>query len=144
MLVFWCTGIFFPALFKTKEAYFISNIFIDKIYSLVCHQDYTKSFFFSGSKLEVCARCTGIYLGAMIIAIPGLIFSNLKLYSKKILLICLGIMATDILLYSTGIYNYSRLIALITGLILGSVSILYIFGGIDEYFSGVKFRPNVQ
>jgi uncharacterized membrane protein len=144
MLVFWCTGIFFPVLFRTKEAYFISNIFIDKIYSLVCHQDKTKSFFISGSKLEVCSRCTGIYLGALIIAIPGLLFPNMKLYSKKILLICICIMTVDILLYSTGIYNYSRLIALITGLILGSVSILYIFGGIDEYFSGVKFKPDVQ
>lgn len=111
---------------------------------MVCHQDASKSFFLSGNKLEVCARCTGIYLGALIFSISGLIFSKLKLISKIFLFISIGIIMIDIFLYSAGIYNYSKPIALITGLILGSVSILYIFGGIEEYLSEVKNRPNVK
>lgn len=144
MLLIWCTGIFFPVLSVTTQSYLVSHIFLDKIYSLVCHQENSKSYFFSGIKIEVCARCTGIYLGALIISIPGMIFSKLKFHSKKILLLSIGIMTADVFLYSVGFYHYSRLVALLTGLILGSVSIPYIFEGINEYFSEVKNNPNVQ
>lgn len=144
MLLIWCSGIFFPIIRVTNQPYLIAHIISDKIYSLVCHQDKSKSFFFLGNKLEVCARCTGIYLGALIFSIPGLIFSKFKPQSKIFLFVGIGIMAADILLYSTGIYSYSKVIALITGLILGSISILYIFDGIDKYLSEVRTKPNVQ
>ncbi len=144
MMFIWCTGIFFPVLSMTGQSYLVSHIILNKIYSLVCHQENSKSFFIYGIEIEVCARCTGIYLGALIISVPALIFSKLKFHSKKILFISIGIMTADVLLYSAGAYHYSRFVALLTGLILGSVAILYIFDGIDEYFLEVKKNPNVQ
>jgi uncharacterized membrane protein len=35
-----------------------------EIGSLVCHQLPNRSFYFWGSQLPVCARCTGLYVGA--------------------------------------------------------------------------------
>jgi len=53
-------------------------------------------------------------------------------------------MAADVLFYSSGLYFYSKWIAFATGLILGSVSILYIFAGIEDYFIELKLSSNVQ
>ena len=143
-LTLWCFGIFFPVLFKSDESYLFSRVFLDKVYSLICHRDNAKSFFISGEKLEVCARCTGIYLGALIFSIPALLFPGIKPHSKRLLYSGMVIMATDIVLYSTGIYDYSKWVAFLTGLILGSVCILYIFDGIEEYFLESKLNLNVQ
>ncbi len=144
LLLTWCFGIFFPVLFHNSGSFLFSHIFLDKIYSLVCHQQNSKSFFISGDKLEVCARCTGIYCGALIFSIPALIFPKLKPGSKNPLYISMAIMAADVILYSSGVYSYSKWIAFFTGLILGSVSILYIFTGIEDFFSELKINSNVQ
>ena len=135
LIAVWCFGIFFPVLYHSNESNLFSGIFLGRIYSIVCHQADSKSFFVSGHKLEVCARCTGIYAGALFFAVTALFFPKFKPRSNRPLYIGMAIMAADIILYSAGIYSYSKWIALITGLILGSVSILYIFSGIEEYFS---------
>jgi hypothetical protein len=107
-------------------------LFTDKIYSIVCHQETAKSFFIDGNKLEVCARCTGIYSGAVIFSIAGLLFRKLRPRDKKWLL------------YSAGIYDYSKWVAFSTGMILGSASILYIFTGIEDYFLEFNLSSHAQ
>ena len=34
--------------------------------SLICHQQPTRSFYRAGSQLPVCARCLGLYVGALV------------------------------------------------------------------------------
>ena len=143
-MTIWCTGIFSPVFSNSNESYLISNSILHKIYSLVCHQESSKSFFISGHKLEVCARCAGIYLGGLLISVPALIFPGLKFRSRKPLFLSMIFMAADVILNTAGVYQYSKLTALITGLILGSVSILYIFNSIEEYFSEEIIYSNVQ
>ncbi len=143
-LSLWCLGIVFPVLFHSGDAILFSNIFLKKIYSQVCHQDPLKSIYISGQKLEVCARCTGIYAGSFISSIVVLFFPKIKPQSVKFLFISMVPMAADVFLYSTGVYNYSKWIAFSTGLILGSVSILYIFTTIENYFSELTLNSNVQ
>jgi uncharacterized membrane protein len=36
-----------------------------EIFRYLCHQDPGRSFFISGKKMPVCARCTGFYLGVL-------------------------------------------------------------------------------
>ena len=38
--------------------------FIFAVGSVICHQRPERSFFFDGHQLPVCARCTGLYVGA--------------------------------------------------------------------------------
>src|SRR5215475_7414277 len=42
-----------------------------QIGSLVCHQLPNRSFYFWGSQLPVCARCTGLYVGAALAALAS-------------------------------------------------------------------------
>ena len=46
--------------------------------ALVCHQRPERSFHWDGAQLAVCARCTGIYLGACVTAV--LAFAPPRLY----------------------------------------------------------------
>ncbi len=140
----WFAGIFSNTLYSNGFPGIFPGLFPDKIYSLVCHQDRVKSFFITGQKLEVCARCTGIYTGALLFSVAGLIFSRLRSHDKRWLLYSMIPMAADVILYSAGVYDYSKWISFTTGLILGSVSILYIFTGIEDYFFGFKLNSNVQ
>jgi len=39
--------------------------------SLVCHQLPNRSFYFAGAQLPVCARCTGLYVGAAVAALAA-------------------------------------------------------------------------
>ena len=41
--------------------------------ALVCHQRPERSFHWDGAQLAVCARCTGIYLGACITAVLAVV-----------------------------------------------------------------------
>ncbi len=144
LLSLWCLGIVFPVLFHSGDAILFSDIFLKKIYSQVCHQDPLKSVYVSGQKFEVCARCTGIYAGSLISSIVVLFFPKIKPHSVKFLFVSMLPMAADVLLYSTGVYNYSKWIAFSTGLFLGSVSILYIFTTIDNYYLELKLSSNVE
>jgi uncharacterized membrane protein len=137
-MVIWTSGIFYPALLPGNSSGLLPGIFPDKIYSLVCHRESVKSIFISGKKLEVCARCTGIYTGALFFSFVALAFPRLRPASKRWLLLSMVPMGLDVFLYSVGIYDYSKWISLSTGIILGSVSIIYIFMSIEDYILELK------
>ena len=139
----WFTGLFLNILLPDNISRIFPGIFIDKVYSLVCHQNADKSFFISGEKLEVCARCTGIYTGGLIFSIIAIMMPGIRSGSKNLLLLSMIPIALDVFLYWVGIYDYSKWIAFSTGFVLGSVSILYIFKGIEEYFSELRMDSNV-
>ena len=143
MIAIWFTGIFANTFYSSGFSGLLPGLFPDRIYSNVCHQDSAKSFFIGGQKLEVCARCTGIYTGALLFAILGLIIHRILPRDKKWLLYSMIPMAADVIFYSTGLYSYSKWAAFSTGLILGSASILYIFTGIEDYFLELN-SVNVQ
>jgi uncharacterized membrane protein len=143
-LLIWYTGIFSGVLLNSNFSKVYPGIFIGKIYSQVCHQDPARSFFIYGSKLEVCARCTGIYTGTIIFSFVAFFIPRLKPGSKEWLVLSSLVMAADVMMYSIGIYDYSKWTAFGTGLFLGSVSILYIFTGIDDYFLELRSGLNAQ
>jgi uncharacterized membrane protein len=54
------------------RAWYALAFFIYSVGSLVCHQLPARSFELWSTEMPVCARCTGIYLGAAVIAIASL------------------------------------------------------------------------
>ena len=67
-LFFWCLGFTFNS-FSPKSGAIIFYPFLKQIYSTVCHQTDYKSIEFNGINFLVCARCCGIYFGALLGAV---------------------------------------------------------------------------
>ena len=138
-LLIWITGIISPCLNINS----LNSIypFQKMLYSHVCHQGVNKSFTCDSIPFLVCARCTGIYFGALISAVV-ILTSNFKLKFKTKYLYFLSIpMLFDVLFYSIGIYPYNKFIASSTGFLFGSSIFLYILSAL-EYLLFIKQKNN--
>jgi len=104
------------------------------ISSLQCHRISRRSFHYKGKQFPVCARCTGVYLGQIIMILLILVGFRLNLLASILLMVPLfidGAIQHFKLLEST---NPRRLI---TGLMcgLGAINLyLFIFILILKYF----------
>lgn len=132
LLLVWCFGFLFASIFPKSGVIVIYPI-IKQIYSVVCHQTGYKSFEVNGFHFLVCARCTGIYFGALVGSVLLLFIRKpINLKPRYFLVACLPILL-DVFAYSTGIYSYNKIIAFITGAISGSITILYISNGFENF-----------
>jgi uncharacterized membrane protein len=130
----WCVGIVSGPLFPDSAYAIIASPFLRKMYGAVCHQHIEKTWLLNGHYFFVCARCTGIYSGALIVSFISL-FSFSKLPVKMTLLYISSIpMLADVISTTTGIYSYSKYIALLTGIFFGSAVFAYILAGIENNF----------
>lgn len=134
ILILWIIGFTFPVLINYSNHLIVYLPFIKLIYSPVCHQIPERSFEINNLSFLVCIRCTGIYLG-IFVSYFFLLISNFEFnLSKKLFLFSVFLMAIDVLLYSTGVYNYNKIIAFLTGIFAGITLILFIFPIIKNYF----------
>jgi len=132
LLLIWTLGIFIEWFTKIDEHFILVLPYLQKTYSLVCHQEKNKLFLFYGAETLTCARCTGIYLGLLLSSFFVLIkLPKWKLH-VNILLIAAVPMISDVLLTSLNIYAYSKLIAFSTGLLLGSTGFFYLYAGLNN------------
>lgn len=60
--------------------------------SAVCHQDPTHSFFIAGVQMPLCARCTGMYLGALLSLIFHFLQGRKGSFPPRHVLIILGVL----------------------------------------------------
>jgi uncharacterized membrane protein len=134
----WCTGILSVFLIKTGSIPPVLYPFLKYTYSIVCHQQGAKCFSFYGSNLLVCARCTGIYAGALFAIFIFIFIKKIPVINFKMALYSVSPVLADVILYNAGLYNYSKTIAFITGLLPGSVLILYILNSFENFFEDLK------
>jgi uncharacterized membrane protein len=131
-LSFWCAGFLFP-LASGYINNVLADIFFVQLYSTVCHQQSEKCLSIAGSQLLVCARCTGIYLGALVTAFVIISFKSIKT-SSTFLLISLLLLIADVLFVLTNVYPYSKITAMSTGLIFGVSIYLYLMKELENFF----------
>jgi uncharacterized membrane protein len=131
LLLLWCTGFALPILVNEGFAA-VSGLVLSGLYSPVCHQAAEKSFSAGGLNFLVCARCTGIYTGALIISIIVLFVRPVKV---KYLIPAALLMGADVLSVNAGLYNYSKIIAFSTGLLLGLSLFPYILSALEKSLS---------
>jgi uncharacterized membrane protein len=106
----------------------------------VCHQQPQKLITIGEIKTMVCARCAGIYLGMFLSSVLFL-FKDFEIKLKiKFLLFSSVPMIADVILYSSGIYYYSRTIAFLTGLFFGSVGFSYFYSSVKELLNEFLIR----
>ena len=125
ILLTWCLGFSNFFIFKDSPLSIITYPVFKQIYSNVCHQNELKSFNDLGFNLFVCARCTGIYLGCLLISFLSVFMIRRTEIGLSPLYISLLLILTDVLFVRMNIYLYSKLISFITGLVFGLVIYLY-------------------
>ena len=130
-LAIWCLGFTYASLFPKSQMVILYPL-LKQVYSTVCHQIPYKSIEVNGINFLVCARCSGIYFGGLLISMFFLF--SFRNYSLKVsyLFIAAIPMLTDVILYSTGVYAYSKIIALVTGFIFGFVVVSFILSSIEK------------
>ncbi|MFA7227921.1 MAG: DUF2085 domain-containing protein [Melioribacteraceae bacterium] len=138
VLALWCAGIFIEWFVGIHENFLFALPFLQKSYSLVCHQEHSKLIFFEHGVTLTCARCTGIYSGMLFISFLALFGIVKKRPEIKFLFIAAAPMAADVILYSLNVYRYSKTAAFITGLLLGSAGFLYLYAGLKNLIAELK------
>src|SRR5687768_5307220 len=107
-------------------------------FAVVCHQLPERSYFIFGHKLAVCSRCTGLYAG---LALTLLLYPLLRPlrsvdWPPPVWLVLSALpMTIDFGLTFLGIWENTHSSRLLTGLLLGSVSVFYVLPGIAELSS---------
>lgn len=106
--------------------------FQKQLFSTVCHQSAAKSFICNDLPFLVCARCTGIYAGALVSAVMLMIYNKLFILKTNYMMILSAPMLLDVILVNIGVYNYNKSLSAFTGFLFGSAVFLYILSAIEN------------
>jgi len=104
-------------------------------FDVICHQLPERSYFIFGHKLAVCSRCTGLYAGFALTLLLYPLLRPLRSidWPPPVWLVLAAVpMAIDFGLTFLGIWENTHTSRLLTGLLLGSVSVLYVMPGVAE------------
>lgn len=122
-----------PLAVSTGHGSFAFTIY--RAFSFVCHQIPERSFFIAGHQFAVCSRCTGLYFGfaAATFAYPLLRpLRTTTAPARKWLFLAAAPLAIDFSLTYFGIWENTHTSRLLTGVLLGSVSVLFVMPGLIE------------
>lgn len=108
---------------------------IYRAFGTLCHQIPERSYFIDGHKFAVCSRCTGIYFGfAFTLLLYPLVRSlrNTATPPRSLLILSVLPLAIDFSLTFFGFWENTHTSRLLTGALLGSVSVFYVMPGIVD------------
>jgi len=108
---------------------------IYRAFGTLCHQLPDRSFFIAGHKFAVCARCTGLYAGFTLVLILYPLLRPLRsvtLPRPKWLFIAAAPLFVDFALTFLGLWENTHSTRLVTGMLLGGVTVFYVMPGLAE------------
>lgn len=108
---------------------------IYRAFAIACHQLPERSYFIDEHKLAVCSRCTGLYAGfAFTLLIYPLVRSLRTATTPRpvYLLFAVVPLGIDFSLTFFGIWENTHTSRLLTGALLGSVTVFYVMPGIID------------
>jgi uncharacterized membrane protein len=109
---------------------FLAPDLLFPIGSFICHQRPERSFFLHGRQLPVCARCTGLYLGAAMDA-PVALFAATALAARSArAMFAIAALPTAITwtVEFAGLAHFSNVARFATAVPLGSVAAWLVLG----------------
>lgn len=108
---------------------------IYRAFGTMCHQIPERSYFIDGHKFAVCARCTGIYFGFAFTLLLYPLVRSLRSTAtppRSLLILAAFPLAIDFSLTFFGFWENTHTSRLLTGALLGSVSVFYVMPGIVD------------
>lgn len=108
---------------------------LHRAFSYVCHQNPERSFFIARHQFAVCSRCTGLYAGFALATVLYPLVRSLRRTEapdRKWLFIAAAPLAIDFTLTFLGIWENTHSSRVITGALLGAVSVFYVMPGLMD------------
>lgn len=118
-------------------------------FGMVCHQIGARAFHVEGFPLAVCARCFGLYVGALagVAAYPLARPLLRRDFPARAWLVAAAVpTSVDFALGVTGVWENTHLSRFLTALLLGVVSAFYIMPGLVDVSLSTRrhlFRPGL-
>jgi len=117
-------------------------------FGIFCHQRPDRSYFIDGHKLAVCSRCTGLYAGfAFTLLLYPLVRSlrSVAIPPRKLLFLAALPLFIDFSMNLLGIWENTHTSRLLTGALLGSVTVFFVMPGIvDLSLRGLRLNTPPQ
>jgi uncharacterized membrane protein len=111
-----------------------------------CHQLPDRSFFIAGHQLAVCARCTGLYAGFGLVLLLYPLIRPLRstvVPKPQWLIVAAAPLVIDFSLSLFGIWENTHTSRLLTGMLLGGVTVFYVMPGLAELSLRISRRGPV-
>ncbi len=120
----WCLGFSLNVLVHGSDISIASTGLFNFVYDNICHQDKDKLISINGYNFLVCARCSGIYFGALLSSVFLLFSFRNKEIPLKLFLSASVILFADVVINNFFLSTYNKISAFTTGLFFGSVCLL--------------------
>ena len=104
-------------------------------FGVFCHQRSDRSYFIEGHKLAVCSRCTGLYAGFAFTLLVYPLLRSLRSAAtppRKVLFLAAVPLLIDFGLTFFGVWENTHTSRLLTGALLGSVTVFFVMPGIVD------------
>lgn len=130
------------------QRYYTSALLIYGSFSAICHQLPERSFHLLGFPLAVCARCTGIYVGALIglLLYPcGRRLEDETMPARWWLVAAAMPVLIDFAGQAAGLFTNTFWSRTVTGLIAGAAAVFYILPGLMAIrYRGLSWKLGVE
>lgn len=140
-VVIWISAILLAPYLKSKSI--ILNVYVYTIFSSICHQIPSRSFFLFGYPLAVCVRCFGIYSGFFsgVLFYPVLkSFSSTSLPQVKAFIFLSFPVVFDTIGNFIRLWSTPNIPRFFTGFLWGLILPFYFIAGITDL--ALKLRNN--
>jgi uncharacterized membrane protein len=132
IVLLWCIGFSLKALTDGSGFSIVSSPVLNFFYNHVCHQDEAKLISFNGFDFLVCARCSGIYIGALLSSFFILTFFKRIKFPLTIFSITSIVLLTDVILNNFIFNFYNKISAFSTGLLFGAACFFIVTNIIED------------
>jgi uncharacterized membrane protein len=127
-------GLWTAALFLAPHTLFPAG-------ALICHQRPERSFFVGGAQMPVCARCTGLYVGAALAA-PVALFASIAMAPARARYLLAAVALPTLLTWTlefAGVAHVTNAVRFAAALPLGFVAAWLVLGIVaDRRTSGSR------